>query len=85
MRHRVKSVRLNRPTAQLRALMRSIVTSVILYESIETTRDKAKMARGIVDRIISKAKSKDNMNAVRYVNDYLLDKNASKKVIEDLV
>ena len=65
--------------------MRSIVTSLVLYESIETTRDKAKMARGIVDRIIVKAKGEDKMNAIRYVNRYLLDKNASIKVIEELV
>lgn len=89
MRHRVKSVRLNRPQHQLKALVRNIVTSLILFEKIETTRDKAKFARGLVDRIITQAKKKvaqgDSMNAIRYMQQYLFDKNASKKVIEELV
>lgn len=85
MRHRVKSVRLNRPTNQLRALMRSLVTSVILYENVETTRDKAKLACGFVDRVIATAKRKDTMNAIRYINSYLLDENASRKVMDDLI
>ena len=85
MRHKVKSTRLNRTRNQLRALMRSLVTSLVLYESIETTRPRAKMARGIVDRIIHKAKTMDKMNAIRYVNAYLLDKNASVKVFDELV
>jgi large subunit ribosomal protein L17 len=85
MRHKVKSVRLNRPKAQLRALVRSLATSLVLYESIETTRDKAKLVRGYVDRIITHAKKSDTVNAIRYVNEFLLDKNASKKVMEELV
>lgn len=85
MRHQVKSTRLNRPRHQLKALMRSLVTSIILYESIETTRDKAKMARTYVDRIIATAKRKDKQNAIRYVNSFLLDKNASVKVIDEFV
>lgn len=85
MRHRVKSVRLNRPKNQLKALIRSLVTSIILYEKIETTRDKAKLARSYVDRLINKAKKKDKMNAIRYINSFLLDKKASLKVMEDLV
>lgn len=84
MRHKVKSVRLNRPRAQLKALLRSLVTSVILYETIETTRDKAKLARGYVDRIIATAKRKDEMNAIRYINSFLLNKSASMKVMQEL-
>ena len=84
MRHRVKSVRLNRTTSQLRALMRSLVTSVILYENVETTKDKAKLACGLVDRIIATAKRKDTVSAIRYVNSYLLDVNASRKVMDEL-
>jgi large subunit ribosomal protein L17 len=65
--------------------MRSLVTSIILYESIETTRNKAKMARAHVDRIIATAKRKDKLNAIRYVSGFLLDKNASLKVIDELI
>ena len=89
MRHRVKSVRLNRNGAQLKALMRNLVTSVILFEKVETTKDKAKMAQAQVDRVIATAKRKvaagDTMNAIRYIQQYVFDANASKKVIEELV
>ena len=89
MRHRVKSVRLNRPRHQLKALVRSLATSLILRESVETTRDKAKLARELVDRVIARAKLKvsqgDTMNAIRFIQKHLLDENASKKVIEQLV
>lgn len=89
MRHRVKSVRLNRPRNQLKALVRSLATSLILRESIETTRDKAKLARELVDRVIARAKLKvsqgDTMNAIRFIQKHLLDESASRKVIEQLV
>ena len=84
MRHRVKSVRLNRPSSQLRALVRSLVTSVILYEHIETTRDKAKLARGVVDRIIVTAKKKDKMNAIREVARYVFTKESSIELFSNI-
>ncbi len=85
MRHLVKSTRLNRPSNQLKALLRSLATSVILYESIETTEDKAKLAKGLVDRLIATAKRKDKLNAIRYLKIYLYDDNASRKVMDELV
>jgi large subunit ribosomal protein L17 len=85
MRHQVQSTRLNRKSNQLRALMRSLVTSLFLYESIETTRDKAKMARTYADRMIATAKRKDKVGAIRYIQRFLLDKNASLKTMEELI
>ena len=84
MRHRVKNTRLNRSKSKLRALMRSIVTSLILYEKIETTRDKAKLAKSYVDRLISRAKTKEKMSAIRYIMRFVFDKQASMKVIDEL-
>ena len=84
MRHKVQLKRFNRKKGHRVALLRSLVTSLILYESIETTRDKAKAARGIVDRMITRAKNKDTMNAIRYLNKHLLDKKASMKVMDVL-
>ena len=86
MRHNKKSVRLNRSKAKLKALKRSLLTSVILYEDIETTRDKAKFVRGVVDRIIVRAKKAPTQkDAIRYIKKYVFEKNASVKIMKDLV
>jgi len=85
MRHKVKSTRINRNSAQLKALVRSLVTAIILREDVSTTKPKAKIASALLDRIISKAKIKDKMNWIRYIKRYLYEESASIKVIEDLV
>ncbi|PCI24467.1 50S ribosomal protein L17 [Candidatus Peregrinibacteria bacterium] len=85
MRHKVKSKRLNRPREQLKALMRSLAISAVLYENIETTRDKAKMLRSFVDRLISRAKRKDKVSAIRYLQKHINNKDASLKIMETLV
>ena len=52
MRHQVAGRRLGRPGDQRKALYRSLVRDVLLYERIRTTVAKAKEARGLVDRVI---------------------------------
>ncbi len=85
MRHRVKSKRLNRNEAHLDSLLRNLATSVILYEKVKTTQAKAKMVKPIVEKLIASAKKTSTMNAYRRLNAYLPDKNASKKLIEELL
>ncbi len=75
---------LGRKKAHRVSLMRNLATSLFLYESIETTEAKAKELRSIVDRVITKAKPAD-LNATRYVSRILFDKNAVKKVINEIV
>lgn len=84
MRHRVQKIRLNRKKGPRELLIRSLATSVILYESVKTTKAKAKLAAPLVERMITAVKTKDAMNAIRYVNQYLLDKNASKKLTQEI-
>jgi large subunit ribosomal protein L17 len=50
------SSKLGRPAAQRKALMRSLASQVILYESIKTTLPKAKAVRPIVEKLITRAK-----------------------------
>lgn len=85
MRHRVKSKRINRDEAHLDAMLRNLATSVILYEKVKTTRAKAKLVKPIVEKLITTAKKNSAMNALRYLNAYLLDKNASKKLMRELL
>lgn len=85
MRHQVKSKRLNRNQSHLDSLLRNLATSIILYEKVKTTKAKAKMVRPVVEKLITAAKGSSTMNAMRTLNAYLLDKNASKKVTQELV
>jgi large subunit ribosomal protein L17 len=57
VRHRVYGKHLSRSKDQRTALFKSLVRSLILEESIKTTAPKAKAIKGLVDRIITQAKS----------------------------
>lgn len=56
MRHRVDHRKLGRTAAHRKALMRSMVTSLFQTERITTTGPKAKEARRVAERLITKAK-----------------------------
>lgn len=56
MRHRNYGRKLSRNTEHRRALLRNLVTSLILEERIETTVGKAKEARTVVERLITLGK-----------------------------
>ena len=63
-------------------MKRNLVTSLLLYEGIRTTKKRAQVIQPIVDRIISFAKSHPPQQAIRFINRKVTDKNASKKVME---
>ena len=82
MRHRHSTLRLRQKPAHARLLKRNLVTSLLLYETIRTTKKRAEVMQPIVDRIINRAKKNEPREAIRYVNLYVADKNACKKVME---
>lgn len=84
MRHRVKSTRLNRNSAHLNSMLKNLATSVILYEKVKTTEAKAKLVKPVIERLIITAKKGTPINALRSLNSYLFDKNASKKLVYEL-
>jgi large subunit ribosomal protein L17 len=65
-------------------MLRNIVTSVLLYESIRTTKKRAEVAQPLVEKIITLSKTKDARNAIRAINQQVMHVNASKKVMEVL-
>ncbi len=84
MRHRVSRLRLSYKPAHSNMLQRNLVTSVLLYEKVRTTLKRAQVVRPQIDQIITLAKKKDPMNAIRAINMVLTDKNASRKTMEVL-
>lgn len=63
-------------------IKRNLVTSLLLYESVRTTKKRAKVIQPVIDRLIHYAKSHSPHTAVRYTNRVVTDKNASRKIME---
>jgi large subunit ribosomal protein L17 len=59
MRHRKKVAKLNKPADQRRALLRSLVRSLILHESVKTTLARAKAAQRLAEELVTWAKRGD--------------------------
>ncbi len=59
MRHNVKGRKLNRTPAHRKMLYRNLVTSLFKHERIQTTVPKAKEARIVAEKLITKAKKGD--------------------------
>jgi len=83
MRHRKKGKILDRKTESRKALLRSLATSLVLYEKIKTTEAKAKALKPVIEKIITHGK-KANLTTRRNLHKYLYLNNSVKKVLEDL-
>jgi large subunit ribosomal protein L17 len=59
MRHRNAGYKLGRNTSHRRALLRNLVTSIVLEDRVETTITKAKAARPHVEKLITLGKKGD--------------------------
>lgn len=81
MRHRVAGWKLGRNTSHRRALLRNLVTSLILEERIETTVPKAKAMRPQVEKMITLGK-RGNVAARRLAASYLMTREAVDKLFD---
>ena len=84
MRHQKKRLKLNRRKDHARSVIRSLATSLILFEKIKTTPARARAATPVVEKLITTAKKEDKAHAIREINKIVLDTNASRKLIEEL-
>ena len=82
MRHRVYGKHLGRSKDQRTALFKSLVRSLILEESIKTTAPKVKAIKGLVDKIITQAKSETSK---RLVAQFLTHKNVLDKLNNEIL
>ena len=71
MRHRNGGFKLGRNTSHRRALLRNLVTSIILNDRVETTITKAKATRPIVEKMITLGKN-GSVHARRQALAYLM-------------
>lgn len=75
---------LSRKADHRRLMVRNILTSLVLYEKVDTTKAKSKVLKSQFDRLIARNKKAD-LAVRRNLEGILLDKNAVKKVIEELI
>ncbi len=83
MRHRKSGRKLSRTSSHRRAMFRNMAASLIQHEMIKTTLPKAKDLRGVLEPLITLAKT-DSVASRRLAFARLRDKAAVKKLFEDL-
>lgn len=83
MRHRKNGRQLGRKTKHRWALFRSLVTSLLDHEQIETTEAKAKEIRGFTERMITLGKQGD-LHARRRALGFLRSKDVVSKLFDDV-
>jgi large subunit ribosomal protein L17 len=83
VRHRKKGRQLGRQSKHRHALFRSLVTSLLEHERIETTEAKAKEVRGFTDRMITLGKRGD-LSSRRRALAFLRSKDVVGKLFSDV-
>lgn len=83
MRHGKALRKFSRSVSHRRALLRNLATSFFKYEKFETTVEKAKDLRPLVERLITLGKN-DTLAARRQAYSYLMDKAVVHKLFTDI-
>lgn len=83
MRHRNAGYKLGRNTSYRRALMRNLVTSLVLEERVQTTVPKAKAIRPWAERMVTLGKT-GTLHARRQAAAYLQSPEAVAKLFDRL-
>lgn len=83
MRHLNAGYKLGRKPAHRRALLRNLVTSLVLEERIQTTVPKAKAIRPLAERMVTLGK-RGSLHARRQAASYLLSPQAVAKLFDQL-
>jgi large subunit ribosomal protein L17 len=81
MRHRKAGTKLGRNTSHRRALLRNLVTSVIIEDRVETTIAKAKAVRPLVEKMITLGK-KGDLHSRRQAHAFLMTDDSVKRLFD---
>jgi large subunit ribosomal protein L17 len=83
MRHRKTTPKLSRTKDARTRMLRNLVTSLIVEERVTTSLVRAKAARSLAERIITKGRN-DTVHSRRQVAGMVYGSDAVKKVFNDL-
>jgi len=81
MRHRNAGFKLGRNTSHRRALLRNLVTSVLVEDRVETTITKAKAARPLIEKMITLGK-KGDLHSRRQALSFLMTDQSVTRLFE---
>jgi len=81
MRHRKGGYKLGRNTSHRRALLRNLVTSILVEDKVETTLVKAKAARPLVEKLITLGKRGD-LHSRRHAISFLMTGEAVTRLFD---
>ncbi len=81
MRHRKAGFKLGRKTPHRRALLRNLVTSILMEDRVETTVTKAKAARPHVEKMITLAK-KGDLHSRRQALAYMMTRESVTRLFD---
>lgn len=85
MKHCKTGRQFGRVRSQKKALMNSLLSSLIIYGRIETTEAKAKETKNAIDKIITRAKrANGNKMEITRKLEGIISKQALQKLIEDM-
>jgi len=83
MRHQIAGKKLNRNSAQRKALLRGLATELFRHGRIETTEARAKALRPVAEKLITLAKRGD-LHARRLVAGRLYDPTVLQKLFGEI-
>ena len=83
MRHKIAGRKLSRPTAHRMLMLRGMVTDLLRHESIQTTEPKAKEARRLAEKLITRGK-KGTLHQRRMAAAFLTDDSIVKKLFDEI-
>jgi len=84
MRHRVKGRKLGRTASHRKATLIALATALLKHKRIKTTLAKAKETRGIVEKLITKAR-KGDLHSQKQVMNVIKDKEVVKELFAEIV
>lgn len=82
MRHRVYGSQLGRNKDERSRLFKALLQVLFTYGTIETSQEKGKAIKGLVDKVINLAKNK---NTSRLVKSYINNKDLENRLIKEIV
>jgi len=65
-------------------MQRNLVTNLFLHKAIKTTPKKAASIIPLIDKMINVVNSKDELNAIRYVMQYVFTKESSLELFQNI-
>ncbi len=81
MRHRKKTIKLDRSKSVRDMMLRNMATSLIIHEKIKTTKAKAKALQPIMDKLVTIAKV-NNLTSRRRLLSFVFDNKAVVKMLD---